>query len=280
MGNWDPHRSVPLTSRRWLSDSVRALFGRSSRTGAALLGEKHPLVRALDLLGVVTRQSLVVAIVIVLGGLGVAQHSAQALAVLVAAAVVEFALGAAIALLVQLKRERARDLIIEGHEDLPLPCVAAERERLLDPREQRRLARALERLLRAAENYEQLLITSRPPPGTRRLREVAPELREIAADLRAEQVGVRGVARVTRLLTGGYASPFYTGRIGEVQFELDRIRSESPSDARPQERSDRSPQQKKPPRPANRASRSQSSQRVSDEGAGKPDRARQRRLSR
>lgn len=273
--NRDPYHLAPLLSHRWLSDSVVELLGRSTRTSAALLGEQHPLVRALDLLRVVTRQSLVVAIVIALGVVGIARHRPHAPTVVAAAAVVEFALAAAIALLVQLKRERARDLIIEGHEDLPLSALAAERKRLLDPAEQRRLARALERLLYAAENYDRLLIASRPPPGTRRLREVAPELREIAAHLRAQQVDVRGVARVTRLLTG-CASPFYTGRIGDVQLDLERIRSGIPSDPQSREGADSTPQQKKPARPTNRAWRPQSARPVLKERTSQSDRVRRR----
>jgi hypothetical protein len=210
---------------------VQQGLGRDTvQDAAALLGEQHPLARALDLLDVASRQSLVVAGVIVMSAVGIASHVRYAVSVLVGAAVVEFALGAVLALLVEQTRERARDLIIQGREDLPLQAVASERERLLNPHVRRGLARALERVLRAAEDYERLTISSRPPPGTRCLRAVAPELREIAAGLRAEEVGVRAVARVARLLTGGYASPVYTGRLGEVRLELERIRAELPSD--------------------------------------------------
>jgi hypothetical protein len=77
---------------------------------------------------------------------------------------------------VQLERERAPDLIIEGREQLPLHAVAAERARLLAPGRRRGLARALDRVADAAESYDRLLIVYRPPAGTRRLRELAPEL--------------------------------------------------------------------------------------------------------
>jgi hypothetical protein len=60
MWNRDHQQTVPLPFHRWLKNSVRELLGRSRHTGEVLLGEEHPLVRALDLVGVVTRQSLVV----------------------------------------------------------------------------------------------------------------------------------------------------------------------------------------------------------------------------
>ena len=221
-------QSKRIHPHRRLADSMRALFAPDERTGVALLGQQHPLVRALELSNVLRRQARAVAAVLVGGAVGVVRNTPHAVSLLVAATVVELGLDTGIALLVQLSRERARDVIIEGHEDLPLPVIATERDRLLDPREQRRLARALEEIVRAAENYDRLLIASRPPIGTRRLREVAPELREIAARLRAEHVGVRGVARVARLLTGGYGSPFYTGQIDDLRHELNRIRSGFP----------------------------------------------------
>lgn len=227
-------RTRTLGPHRWRGAPLADVLGRGARDGAVLLGDDNPLVRTLDLLAVVVRQALPVAVVLVLAIVGVVRHIPWAPSLLVAAALVEFALIAAIGLLVQLGRGRARELIIEGLEGLHLPCVAAECERLLDPRKQRRLARALEQIVRAAENYDRLLIASRPPPGTRRLREIAPELRDIAARVGAGEVDMRGVARLEQLLTGGYASPFYTGRIKEVQLELERIRSGSPGDERSQ----------------------------------------------
>lgn len=207
-----------------LAEPVRELLDRGPTSPAALLGEHHPLVRTLDALGALLRQALVTSAVLALGALGLLRHAPRAVPIVCAASVVQFGICAAIVLLVGLRRERARELIIDGREALPLPSVAAERRRLLDPRARRKLAGALERALWAAEHYEQLLIASRPPPGVLPLRALAPELREVVGRLRAEEVAVRGVARAARLLTGGYASPLYQGRAEELRLELDRIR--------------------------------------------------------
>jgi hypothetical protein len=193
-----------------------------SAAASELLGEQHPLVWALELLEALVRQFAVVTCVC--GAVGIARHVALASSVLEAAAAVQLALCVGIVLVAQLKRSRARDLIIEGRESLPLRCVAAECRRLLDPRERQRLARLLERAVDGAENWERIAVASRPPPATTQIRPFAHELRNLAAELRADGVPVRAVAVAARMLAGGYASPLYAGRLEELRDELTRIR--------------------------------------------------------
>jgi hypothetical protein len=189
-----------------------------------LLGEQHPLVGTLELYETFVRQSAVVTAVLVGGAVGIAWHLAWSSSVASAAAAVQIALGVGLAIVVQSKRSHARDLIAEGREHLPLRCVAAERERLLDPSKRRRLALLIDRAVDAAENWERIAVTSRPPQAIRRIRPMAYELRALAAELRTNDMSVRAVALTAQMLAGGYASPFYTGRLDELRTELTRIR--------------------------------------------------------
>jgi hypothetical protein len=123
------------------------------------------------------------------------------------------------------QRERARELIIAGRSDLPLPVLRRERRRLQRPRRRRGLAHALEDLVRAAERWPTLVPTCRPVFDPRRVRAAAPQLRAIAARLRADAVTVQALARVERLLTSG-ASPLYGREPEELRLELNRIEVE------------------------------------------------------
>ena len=195
-----------------------------STAAAELLGEWHPLVGTLELFEALVRQSAVVMGVLVGGAVGIAWHAGWAPSLVAAAAAVQIALCVGIALVVQVKRARARDLIVEGRASLPLRCVAAERGRLLDPNERQRLARLVDRAVDAAENWEQIGVATRPPPAIRRIRPVAHELRELAAELTTNDMSVQAVALVARLLAGGYASPVYAGHLDKLRAELTRIR--------------------------------------------------------
>jgi hypothetical protein len=96
---------------------------------------------------------------------------------------------------------------------------------LLERRRRRALAHALEDLVRDAERSQRSLSRSRPVYGAFVLRQVAPELLGIAAQLRSPTVGVRGVARCERLLTIG-TSPLFGAEIEELRAELTRIRTD------------------------------------------------------
>jgi hypothetical protein len=139
----------------------------------------------------------------------------------IAAAVVQLFLGALLIAAAALSRDRARDLLIEERE-VGLPVLTRERRRLVAPRRREALAGSLEDLVRCAERCD------RPPPRARPVyeaalvRQVASELRAVAADLRAAGVGVCGVARVERLLTMG-TSPLYGTASDDLRAEIARI---------------------------------------------------------
>jgi hypothetical protein len=209
--------------------SWRPIAGRPAPGGepsaSAVLGANHPLVRVVDLRRDLRRQSLVTAAAVLVGTIGLARSASWGLPLLVAAAIVQLVLGAAIGLLALLQQERARDLIIAGRGELPLPALERERRRLQRPRRRAGLAHALEDLVQTAERWPTLLPTARPVFDPRQIRTAAPELRAIAALLRSSPVDARGVALVERLLTSG-GSPLYDREPAELRRALERIRAE------------------------------------------------------
>jgi len=214
--------------RRAASNLGRAF--EEAAPAAKLLGADHPFVRALDLTRVLTRQSLAAASASAIGAAGLACGAGWAFPVLVVAGAVQLVLAAGLAVVVALARERARDLIAEGREHLPLPPLARQRRRLLDHRHRYGLTRAFEGLVATAERWSRILRNSRPVFNVRLVREVAPELHEIAGLLRVVTSGARGVALSERLLTSG-ASPLYGEEIDDLRNELRRVREELRSDA-------------------------------------------------
>ena len=198
---------------------------RAPCSAAELLGSNHPLVRGNELRADLWRQSLVTAAAVVFGAIGAASGRGWSLPLLVAAAIVQLGLGVGLALLTQLQRERARELIIAGRGGLPLPALERELRRLQRPRRRAGLADALEDLVRSAERWPRILPTARPVFDPRHVRAAAAELRAIAARLRAGTVAVRAVARVERLLTSG-ASPLYGREPEALRHELTRIHAE------------------------------------------------------
>jgi hypothetical protein len=201
---------------------------------AKVLGAEHPFVRALELRRVLARQSLAAASASAVGAVSVMCGAGWALPVLAVAGAVQLVLAAGLTVVVALARERARDLIVEGREHLPL--LSRQRRRLLDRRYREGLARAFEGVVAAAERWPRILRNSRPLFNVRLVREVAPELQEIAALLRLVTSSARGVALSERLLTSG-ASPLYGMEIDDLRSELRRIRealrSNAPADAAP-----------------------------------------------
>jgi hypothetical protein len=192
---------------------------------AALLGTNHPLVRGDKLRSDLRQQALVTAAALLLGAIGTASEQGWGLPLLAAAAVVQLGVAAALLLLAQMQRERARELIIAGRGGLPLPALERERRRLESPRRRAGLADALEELVRAAERSPKIVPTARPVFDPRLVRAAAAELRAIAARLRASTVAVSAVARVERLLTSG-AAPLYGREPDELRHELMRINAE------------------------------------------------------
>jgi hypothetical protein len=216
-------RRPHLTLRRPMAG--QRVPGARPRAPAGLLGSNHPLVRGHELRGDLWRQSLVTAAAVLLGAIAAAFGRGWGLPLLVAAATVQLALGVGLALLAQLQRERARELIIAGRGGLALPELERELRRLQRPRRRVGLADALEDLVRAAERWPTIVPSARPVFDPRQVRAAAAELRAIAARLRAGTVAVRAVARVERLLTSG-SSPLYGREPEALRHELMRIDAE------------------------------------------------------
>jgi hypothetical protein len=175
-----------------LARPLRAGVPRPARPSAgAVLGADHPLVRAIDALTAVARQSLVVAAILAASLPTAGSDAAWAPAVAAAAGLVLVALGVMAALFRQRKREQAVALIAEGREELPIAIVERERRRLLAGRMRSCLAASLESLVAEAAH----------PPGMAGpslvdravVRAVADDLLEAAALLRAEPSSARGV---------------------------------------------------------------------------------------
>lgn len=198
-----------------------------------VLGTGHPLARAVDLIGILRRQSAATSLVIVISAVGVFLGAERARAPLIVAVAVQLVLAAGLAAAVALGRERARDLLIEGG-DVRLPVLARERRRLLGRRRRDALAGGLEDLVRCAERRDCILPGSRPIFDPFLVRQVSAELLALASDLRSATVGVRGVARIERLLTIG-TSPLFGTAADELRAELARIRIEVGDSALPAE---------------------------------------------
>ena len=191
---------------------------------AALLGAEHPLVRALDALDVLTRQTLAATGALAACALAAAAGATWARPAALGAAAVLVVLGALAAALLGEARRRALDLIVEGRERLPLAAVARERRRLLQPQTRARLATGL------ADVLEESLTPCGVPVASASLladasvlRANASELRAVAALVRGTPASARGVALVERLLTDG-CSALYGKDVGPLREELGRAR--------------------------------------------------------
>jgi hypothetical protein len=189
---------------------------------STLLGPDHPLARA-DSRFRLLRGQLAVTLALGLASLLAAlRMGAPALHLAIGAAAVS---GLLLGLALHARagvRERALELIASGREELPLPAVESERERLSDRRYRRRLARTLD------------VITADPNPrewwspiyaDRAAVHAASAELAEIARLLRElPSVRARGVALVTRLIRDGATSPLYQGPAPRLREELGRIR--------------------------------------------------------
>ena len=185
------------------------------------MGAGHPLV------GVLVRVEGVFEQMVLVTGVqaaGVLVFSGRLrLSLVIAAAVVQLALLSVLAALWLRRRELCLELIIAGRASLPLACIGRVRRRLLDPQ-------TLEELAKSLDEMVELAALRRPRPGAPRplcevrvIREVAPELSQIASLLRGARPSVRGVALVVWLLTSA-ATPLYGPSIEPLRQELGRAR--------------------------------------------------------
>ena len=194
------------------------------RAADVMLGERHPLARALARVRTVSRQAVAVlallpgSLAATVAGIGVAPLFLASTALVAVAYLVAW-LTARRALL-----DRTQDVIARGEDPRSLGVVARERRRLVSRRVRERLARSLEQALDDAFRWERTPPPSRPRYGTQFLRDSAADVTAIARKLRAKRVRAQGVALVSRLLGDGERSPRYAGDSKRLHEELGRIR--------------------------------------------------------
>ncbi|HET7745337.1 MAG TPA: hypothetical protein VFK76_11420 [Gaiellaceae bacterium] len=188
-------------------------------------GPEHPFTRAVARQRTVAFQIVATAIVVSLGVAGVVTRpggdATMVLVVgsLVGAALVLYSLSARTVV-----RENADELIAEGRDGVSVEVLAHERRRLSSRALRESLARSLERHLRDAERWLEIVPHYRPPRGLRYLRFHAATVRDVARLLRSDSAQVRGVAATARFVHG-HSSPLFDGDVEMLDRELQRLRS-------------------------------------------------------
>jgi len=200
------------------------LSDRDAVVADAVLGPSHRLTRALTRKLALARQLLVALATLATALAAVAIHLRWGPLLAGAAGVVSVGFALAVAAARGSVRERARGLLITEEGPILLAAVVRERRRLGSRKERERLARSLERLLRDARRWSEILPRFRPLPGVQNLRHAGQEVEAVVALLRSERADVRGVALVARLLSDGASSPLYGNDARLLREELGRIR--------------------------------------------------------
>jgi hypothetical protein len=195
---------------------------RSRRTReSSVLGADHPLVRVGAALESVVSQSLAVGAILTGSIIALREGATWAGALVVSAAVVLLAFMFAAAALRQRKRDCALDLIIAGRDELPLAAVQRERRRLLAPRTRTVLTKHIDAILEEASGPH--VLSARVPVDAAVVRAVAPDLRAVIQQLRADHPAARGIALTKRLVTNG-DSPLYGHDPRLLREEITRVR--------------------------------------------------------
>jgi hypothetical protein len=194
---------------------------QADRSARALLGDDHPLARAVHRTSVAIERSWVVGGTACVSAAALLEGAHWALANLLASAVVLAVLACELALLAGHRTACARQVIIDDGADVAVAVVQRERDRLLDPGHRAVLARHVEAMREEGQRPGGRLPMAHPVFSRRVIAAVDPELAAVARRLRAEAVGVRGIAMAERLLTDG-CSPLYGTSAGELREELRR----------------------------------------------------------
>jgi len=206
--------------KRWSSRIATPAGPGASQTPSAVLGPEHPLTHAVDRLESVARQSRVVGAVLVGSVIDVSEGVAWAAAAALSAVIVLFGLAILAAAFAQNRHDRALDLIIAGHESVPVAAVQRERQRLGAARTQRRLARTIDSIVEQASNPATPCVRgARPLFEIAVVALVAEDLRAISRLLRAEHASVRGVALAEHLISHA-TSPLYGDQAHALRSEL------------------------------------------------------------
>jgi hypothetical protein len=195
------------------------------RSPRFLLGSEHPLVRALDAVQIVARQSRVVGAIVASSSVALVAGARLGGPIAIGGAAVLVGLAAVAAALRRRVRDEATKLILAGRDGLPVAAVQAQRRRLLAPRTRRALSRSLESMARRASNPSSVApIGARPLFDVTVIATVSKELRAVASLLRARRVPANGVALAERLLTDGM-SPLYGREVAPLRDDLGRLKS-------------------------------------------------------
>jgi hypothetical protein len=121
------------------------------------------------------------------------------------------------------RRDLCLELLVAGHGDPGAEELERECRRLRSPRLQARLAASLEDCATLGAGPHGPLELRRAIHNRRVLRAVVPQLRDVAARLRAGGAQLRGVAFLDQLLTAG-SSPLYGQRVEPLRDQLTRAR--------------------------------------------------------
>jgi hypothetical protein len=189
---------------------------------SSLLGPEHPLARADSRLRLLRAQLAVTAILGIVCLAASRVLGAPALHLAIGAAALAGVLLGAVLMARASLRERALELIANGREELPLPAVESERNRLSDRRYRRRLARTLDVISAEPQPREWWFPIAADREAVHGARVELAEIARLLRDL--PSVRARGVALVTRLIRDGATSPLYQGPAPRLREELGRIR--------------------------------------------------------
>lgn len=189
----------------------------------ALLGERHPLVKAIRRLDLAVRQLLVAVAILIGAGGALATGSTAAPALAVGAAVAALLLAIRVGVLLESRHACVLALIRNGHGGLPIPLVEHAGAELIRPRHRQRMTKSIEALLdpriqrfEPVTNPRQFLRGDLAGPVRR-------ELEAIARLLAEPDVDVQGVALLERLLFDGMSS-LYGDNARLLRDDLRRIR--------------------------------------------------------
>jgi hypothetical protein len=217
-----PLRTSSVASRP--SSVVRRRSSEGDRQLAeAFLGATHPLVVALRRTETALEQLVTVTTVQATGLVLLSAGPRFATALAISTVAAQVALGCRLAALRLRRRQVCLELIVAGHTRLPLACIRRECRRLRDARTSRQLADSIGELVRTATQPPGRRAITRPLADARVLRQLAPELRQIAALLGGGGVSVRGLAAVEWLLTSP-TTPLYGGQVDPLREALWRAR--------------------------------------------------------
>jgi hypothetical protein len=199
-----------------IADARRRERVSEADLAVALLGSSHPLVTALERVGIASQQCQVLACATLAAVAGLALGMPGSLAVLAAASVSTAAFVFARTILLTALRDRSVHAVATGNP-VTLPTVDRERRRLRDPEHHKHLAAWLEEIADGRAGAASLVSASV-------IAAAIPELTAAASGLRQPNPAPRGVAMAERLLVDG-GSSLYGPDPQVLRSDLSRIRT-------------------------------------------------------